>query len=359
MEKKNKKKIKYYKVDENSSLTYAISVVGEPAIESNFIYLSKQKPKYIELKQDDKHLLVGAALIPDFPIYRYDDEEYYIQFSKECIEKLSQNYIKDGFQNNWTADHSYEADGISVVESWIKVDEEKDKSVALGLDAPIGTWFIAAKVENEDIWKQVKDGTFQGFSIEAMVGLNEIKEENFNTNMQKEENTKLEAIEISDGFWDKLRKILSDALGKPQESQEVEETVGKIVDEMEIDGGSKDEKPKVIEQAEENSPKVDEIIKDVIEEVNETASTEEEKEDDLRAIIDGLREEIEKAKAEIESLKSSNEELSKVNDDLKIENEKLSKEPSVKPINASKHDNGNGNFYNTMKSLRDGSYFKK
>ena len=49
---------------------------------------------------------------------------------------------------------------------------------------------------------------------------------------EKDKKVEMEAVEITDGFWDKLRQIISDALGKPQEAPEVEDTVGKRTDVM-------------------------------------------------------------------------------------------------------------------------------
>lgn len=47
---------------------FAVSLVEDPAIESNFIALSKER---IPIKlEDEKRLLVGAALVPNKPIYR-------------------------------------------------------------------------------------------------------------------------------------------------------------------------------------------------------------------------------------------------------------------------------------------------
>ena len=83
------KKKKLYEVRPDS-LVYAISLVECPAIESNFVYLSEEKPIQVCLEQDEKHMVFGAVLIPDKPIYRYNqDEEYYLRFPKETIEVLA------------------------------------------------------------------------------------------------------------------------------------------------------------------------------------------------------------------------------------------------------------------------------
>ena len=146
----------------------AISVVRDPAIESDFIAL---KDNLIELAEvnKDKRILMGAALIPNKPIYRKNDkEEFYIFFSKETIEKASQLFFKRGRQNNSSLEHEKELQGLTVVESWIVDDEEKDKSRKYGLNVPLGTWMVSMKVENDDIWNNyVKTGKVKGFSIEG------------------------------------------------------------------------------------------------------------------------------------------------------------------------------------------------
>ena len=54
----------------------AISVVENPAIESDFIALNKQEIKLAEIDKE-KRLLMGALLIPKKPIYRKSGEDEY------------------------------------------------------------------------------------------------------------------------------------------------------------------------------------------------------------------------------------------------------------------------------------------
>lgn len=324
-------KIKHYAVSIDSDV-YAISLVDCPAIEEDFIYLSKEKQEQVFLEKEDKHLIVGAVLVPDKPIYRNNGkEEFYIQFSKETIEKLAYDYLMNGRMYSVTTDHKDIADDVCLVESWIKTSEN-DKSVDYGMNVPVGTWLCSMKVENEDVWGRIKSGELRGFSIESFVNLDEINLHKQDKDMVEE---KLEAIQVDDNFWDKLRSIISNALGKPQESEEVEKTVGEIVDEMEVEGGSKEEEPKVEEMAEEVpaeevAPMIDEIAKDVIEEVNEQAPTEEVKIKELEAVIDALKEEINKKDAMIEEMSKNIEKLSKQpsTEPVKVEASKQSQHPS-------------------------------
>ena len=153
--------------DEQSGID-AISVVMSPAIESNFIHLSKHQ---VELKEIDaeKRIIMGAALIPDKQIYRKNDktkDEYYIYFSKATIRKASELFLMNANQNNSTLEHSQKLKGLSVVESWI-IEGENDKSKNYGFDLPQGTWMISMKVNNDEIWDKVKLGEVKGFSIEG------------------------------------------------------------------------------------------------------------------------------------------------------------------------------------------------
>lgn len=352
-----KKKLKYYSVTFDSDV-YAVSLVDEPAIESNFIALSKQSEKRVFLEKDDKHIVMGAVLIPDMPIYRNQDgEEFYLQFSSATIEKLAHDFLRMGRNFNFSYQHEEDVKGISVIESWIVNDPKMDKCSIYGIDVPSGTWMMAAKVDNEDMWAKIKNGDAKGFSIEAIVNLDEIKLKKENTEMAEEKDKKveMEAVEITDGFWDKLRQIISDALGKPQEDPEVEDTVGKITDEIEKGAGSKDEETQVVEQAEENpeqveNPQAEEIANEVVDDVNEVSASPEEAQAKLQEVIDALNAKVEDLTAQIEELKAQNTELN-------TQVEKLSKQPSAKPIKTEMGEHKQSPR-EIIEALRNGTYFK-
>jgi len=157
-------------LDENEELNgiEAISIVENPAIEEDFIALKSDEIKLAEVNQE-KRILMGALLIPNKPIYRNGSEgDYYIFFSKDTISKASQMYLRNGYQNNSTLEHSKDLKGLTLVESWIVEDEVQDKSRKYGLNVPIGTWMGAVKVNNEEIWNEyVRTNKVKGFSIEG------------------------------------------------------------------------------------------------------------------------------------------------------------------------------------------------
>jgi len=146
----------------------AISVVDRPAIEENFIALSK--PIEVELKEVDseKKILMGAALIPNKQIFRKTNEdEFYVFFSESTVRKASELFLINNNQSNATQQHSKAIDGMTVVESWIVDDPAMDKSTKYGFNLPVGTWMISMKCNNEQVWSDVKSGKVKGFSIEG------------------------------------------------------------------------------------------------------------------------------------------------------------------------------------------------
>jgi hypothetical protein len=147
----------------------AISVVESPAIESDFIALKNQEIRMAQVDKE-KRILMGAALIPNKPIYRKNekDEGYYVYFSSDTVKKASEMFLIRGNQSKATLEHQMAIQNLTVVESWLVDDPKMDKSVKYGLDVPKGTWMVSMKVNNDEIWNDyVKTGKVKGFSIEG------------------------------------------------------------------------------------------------------------------------------------------------------------------------------------------------
>ena len=147
----------------------AISVVESPAIESDFIALKNQEIKMAEVDKE-KRILMGAALIPNKPIYRKNEkgDGYYVFFSSNTVKKASEMFFIRGNQSKATLEHQMSIQNLTVVESWLVDNPKMDKSVNYGLNVPKGTWMVSMKVNNDEIWNDyVKTGKVKGFSIEG------------------------------------------------------------------------------------------------------------------------------------------------------------------------------------------------
>lgn len=148
---------------------FAISLVEDPAIESNFVWFDKERVQFQKI-DNEKRLVVGPVLIPNKKILRIDGEgqPYEVFFKPETIEKLAQGYLKKGYQAKSTLEHEKKVPGVTLVESWIKTSK-LDKSNSYGLNLPVGTWVGMMKIDNDEIWQDyVKNGEVKGFSIEGL-----------------------------------------------------------------------------------------------------------------------------------------------------------------------------------------------
>lgn len=155
-------------LQEDEDGVYAISLVESPAIQENFIALSKEHK--IEFKEAERNLILGAVLIPDMLIDRKskDGEIFQIFLSGETITKVAHKYMQQGNQSNITLQHKSDVKGVTVVETWLKEDAVHDKSVKYGFDYPINTWLVSMKVEDQEIKNKIISGEIKGFSIEGI-----------------------------------------------------------------------------------------------------------------------------------------------------------------------------------------------
>lgn len=271
----------------------AISLVDYPAIEEDFIALSKQLPI-----PTDKMELIGPVLIPDKLIYRrIEGREFYISFDAETIEQLANDYLANGFQYNFTLDHKTETQDVVVVQSWVTLEDG---------EYPKGTWMIKAKVNNEDLWQSIKSGEFKGFSIESIVELDKsINEFDFSSQMSTEE------------LLEKIKELFKEAFNPQTPEAVIDEKAAEVVEDVIEEVMPTEE---VVEMKEEE-PTEDERVKEL---EDQLAS----KDAEIAALNDKI--------AELEAgLKTKDEEaveLAKQVAESKEEIVKLSKQPSVEPV---------------------------
>jgi hypothetical protein len=186
---------------------YSISLVEDPAMQGTFIALSENK---IEFKtvDEEQRIITGLVLEPNKPIYRNQNgEEFNVVFSEDTVKDLSQNFYKQGYQTNSSVEHDGNSiEGISFTESWIVLDAKNDKSNALGLNHPKGSWMATMKVDSEEIWEDyIKSGKVKGFSIDAFVELQEVKLNN-HKQMDKEKTFQEIAVELKNAIIESLPK---------------------------------------------------------------------------------------------------------------------------------------------------------
>jgi len=243
----------------------AISLVKHPAIEQNWIAFSKGD---VEVKpnpafafktiDEEQRVIAGPAMIPDKLIYRKepgpDGEEFFVFFTVDTIRELSERFLLQGKQNNMTLEHESTLNDLSVVESWIVEDSEKDKSSMYGFELPPGSWFVKVKVLNDDVWDLVKGDNVAGFSVEGVFTRDIIQ----NSKTQMSKKTKLQ------GYLDQINSLF-DKDTKP-EKPEKPYRMAKIFEvnkwEIEVSNTSFSKGDKVMQVGFENEPEASDQAKE-------------------------------------------------------------------------------------------------
>ena len=311
------KKLPTYKiiVDPNDTETgvYAVSLVDEPAIEVDWIKLSKVIEMEFSVNKD-KQMLFGPLLIPGKLIYRRDNKgnEYNIVFDEETIQIIADKFNENKLGDAFNFQHSNRKVEAVLLQNWIT--GELDKSKEYGFELPKGTWFGGVKVKDEQFWlEEVKTEKVKGFSVEIMAGTELIEM----TAQADKNKIKLMEVKTRDGLtltWDgdaEVRKdifiVLEDGSKEPLADGEYELEDGtKIV----AQGGKVAEiiaaEPKAEEEmAEPVVPETQSV--DVLEQVKPLF-------DELRGIIADLSTRLDKLEnvETVEEEVSNEEEYSKI-----------------------------------------------
>ena len=158
--------------DEETGM-FRISLVDDPAVMSNFqAFDAHKKPMMYAIQDEEKRLVRGCIMRSDFPIYRRDEKmgEYYVIYKAEEIRKMAEKYLMEGRQNDVNLMHQEgsDVDGVQMVQYFIKGDGIQVDGFD---DCADGSLFGEFHVVNDDIWAEIKAGTYKGFSLEGVFDL--------------------------------------------------------------------------------------------------------------------------------------------------------------------------------------------
>ena len=150
-----------------------ISLVDDPAVMSNFqAFDASRKMQMYAVTDEEKRLVRGVVMRADFPIYRRDERlgEYYIIYKADTIRQMAEKYLAESRQNNVNLMHKDGSDveGVQMVQFFIKGD-----GVAVdGFDdIADGSLLAEFHIMDDSIWEAIKEGTYQGFSLEGYFDL--------------------------------------------------------------------------------------------------------------------------------------------------------------------------------------------
>jgi len=149
-----------------------ISLVDDPAVMSNFqAFDASRKMQMYSITNEEKRLVRGVVMRADFPIYRRDEQmgEYYIIYKADTIRQMAEKYLAESRQNILNAMHQGEdLPDIYMVQYFIKGD---GVSVEGFDDIADGSLFAEFHITNDEVWEEVKAGTYKGFSLEGYFDL--------------------------------------------------------------------------------------------------------------------------------------------------------------------------------------------
>jgi len=312
----------------------AIALVDSPAIGLNYQAFAPHK---FEVINEEKRIVMGAAMIPDLPIYRRDERgEYYAIFKKETIKALVQKLFKENKHNVFNEQHNAFKilDDVYIYQSFI-TDAELGISAPSGFEnVADGTWFIAAKVENNEAWAKVKEeGLLKGFSVEGVFDLEPYKFKKMNklnlesvistlksvfadAEVEETVEQKFEEATLVDGTIVKWEGELAegvalvvvmpegevaapDGIHELSDGTVVETAGGLVVNIEAIDAQKEEEKEEEMYDNEFTSEMVNELIEKAVAKYAEA----------FTASLDLVKSENESLKVELAEIKSSKEEL--------------------------------------------------
>ena len=323
-----------------------ISLVDEPAVESDFVCFAKDAGKQLfALKDSAERLITGCLMKAETPIYRNDNGyEYYIVFSKKTIQTMAQKMLADSTFKNIDTQHNGELlpqGALTLMELYVK---DSNKGIDPNfVDVPDGSLMVTFKVNDESIWQECANGDFlNGFSLE---GFFETKQVDFSKNKpNKTKSFKMRIKEMLRRMLAQFGEVSMDELTLYYEG-DGELEVGTVV--TDIDGNPvadgeyhneemtvkvMDGKVDAIEYIEKEEEPVDEPAKDE-EPVDEPAKDEELV--DVPIVDDVVVDEPDTVEDVVEDVFDVEKELADLRsmiEELKKRVDELVKEPIVDPI---------------------------
>ena len=299
--------------DESDGITF-ISLVNDPAVESNwFAYSKEHQPMQFQIANEEQRILLGVIMRADFPMYRVGTSgyEYYIKYSKETIAKMARKMLDDKTFNYVDTEHNNQCvDGVKLEELFIKDIDRGINPVGFE-NIENGSLFGKYRVLNDEVWADVKAGKFKGFSLEGYFGVIEskfIKQKNHMSLLEqlKKLLTEFKAFETKEGV---TLEVDGDALGVGQMVDVPDGTYHTDTATVKVEKG-------VITEVE--TLEVEDVVEDVVEDMAETVEEEtvepmvEETEpetteetqpsemEELRALVQQIVDEIDKIKKQLE-----------------------------------------------------------
>jgi len=231
-----------------------IAFTSKPAVKIRGMAFNSQE-KFLAFSDSVKMRIAAPALIP-MDIYRNDEfGEYYVQFTKEEIEKIYVKFmsgLNNGDKNKFNIEHDNKTTVPAfVLESWLVGEKNlEDRSYSqFGVQVPPGTLFMVAQITDENYYNEIVSNDQIGFSIEGFLGL-KLSETKNNEELSSESNNikMAEQLTLPEGEHEISGKIYVVKDGQVTEIKDKVEMTEEVVEEVVMEEELEEVKEEVIEQ---------------------------------------------------------------------------------------------------------------
>lgn len=148
-----------------------VALVDKPAYETMFLKFKDDTANVkFAVQNEEERIINGPVMIPDKLVARMENgQPFFVAATRQTIFAASQKFARENRNNNIKLTHNTEdnTEDVFIFQSFVTDERWIDKVVGFE-EQPLGTWYITCKVLSNKVWEQIKAGTFNGFSLEAL-----------------------------------------------------------------------------------------------------------------------------------------------------------------------------------------------
>jgi len=148
--------------DNNADVIAQLDGIGSKFLESHSFAIINEEQRIIS----------GPLMLADELIFRDNQKfgQHYVKFSAQTIKQIAIKFAKKKYMNHVNLMHDSEqrVNGVTMFESFIVDKKRGIMPMAEFKEVADGSWFGSFYVENDEVWQEVKKGTYKGFSVEGM-----------------------------------------------------------------------------------------------------------------------------------------------------------------------------------------------
>lgn len=175
---KKKKPLPIFGVESGEDQFFYNSIVQHPANNKTAMFFENDNKRKLTFSNDEEQIIYGVAIEPLTPIFRKANEvsptDHYVKFSRKEVKKIAFSAFKNNQIQNISFEHNgKQAEGITLVYSFITNNEKGLHAPEFFGEVADGTWLTGYHIEDKEVYNKLKKMN-AGFSIEKMLAYTEL-----------------------------------------------------------------------------------------------------------------------------------------------------------------------------------------